>query len=134
MNNSSKLYRTTAWAIYFSLSLLTLSLSSCDYFAPNPFVTWKEEVKINDGRTIVVEQKKRVGGLIAREAWLSINLPDLDIHNIVWHEHLMPLVVIESALLNLNFTQMFVYLFDDNNGPSNDGTYGYEIAVARRAA
>jgi hypothetical protein len=42
--------------------------------------------------------------------------------------------LIESALLNLNFTQMFVYLFDDNNGPSNDGTYGYEIAVARRAA
>ncbi|WP_061537023.1 hypothetical protein [Collimonas arenae] len=49
--------------------------------------------KLNDGRVIVVEQKKRADRGIAREVWLTINLPEFSSQPIVWHEHLDPLVV-----------------------------------------
>jgi hypothetical protein len=63
---------------------------------------WQEEVKLNDGRVIVVTQKKRCEGAytggnyascIAREAWLSMNLPEFSREEIVWHEKLIPIVV-----------------------------------------
>ena len=66
-------------------------------------VEWKEEVKLNDGRVIVVTQKKRCEGgdytaktgatCIARESWLTINLPEFSDKEIVWHESLDPMVV-----------------------------------------
>lgn len=65
-------------------------LGACSFFG---YVTWKEEVQLNDGRVIVVEQQKRAGHGIAREAWLTINLPEFSAQPIVWHEHLSPLVV-----------------------------------------
>jgi hypothetical protein len=57
------------------------------------YVSWQEEVKLNDGRVIVVEQKKRPEGGIAREAWLTISIPEISAQPIVWHESLSPLVV-----------------------------------------
>ena len=70
---------------------------------PKPkYVTWQEEVKLNDGRVIVVTQKKRCEGAytgkefakcIAREAWLTINLPEFSSKEIVWHERLSPKIV-----------------------------------------
>jgi hypothetical protein len=72
---------------------------------------WQEEVKLNDGRTIVVTQKKRcssayTGGnyaeCIAREAWLTINLPEFSKREIVWHEHLRP------AILNIHAGRLYV--------------------------
>jgi hypothetical protein len=59
----------------------------------NQLVTWKEEVQLNDGRVVVVDQRKKMGGLIAREAWLTINLPEFSASPIVWHENLSPLVL-----------------------------------------
>jgi len=56
------------------------------------FVEWAEEVRLLDGRVITVQQKKRVGDGVAREAWLTITIPELG-EPIVWHENLMPLVV-----------------------------------------
>lgn len=66
-------------------------------------VSWDEEVKLNDGRVIVVTQKKRCEGgdynaktnatCIAREAWLTLNLPEFSNKEIVWHESLDPMVV-----------------------------------------
>jgi hypothetical protein len=66
-------------------------------------VEWQEEVKLNDGRTIVVTQKKRCEGgdytakvnasCVAREAWLTINLPEFSDKDMVWHESLDPMVV-----------------------------------------
>ncbi len=66
-------------------------------------VQWEEEVKLNDGRVIIVIQKKRCEGgdyaartvatCIAREAWLTINLPESPGKEIVWHERLDPMVV-----------------------------------------
>jgi len=60
---------------------------------PSPYVSWQEEVKINDGRVIVVDQKKRKGGLMAREAWLTFNLPEFSPQPILWHENLSPLIL-----------------------------------------
>lgn len=66
------------------------------------YKTWQEEVKLSDGRVIVVTQKKRCQGAytggnyascIAREAWLTINLPEFSTQEIVWHEKLSPRVV-----------------------------------------
>ncbi|TAK90517.1 MAG: hypothetical protein EPO06_07810 [Burkholderiaceae bacterium] len=63
---------------------------------------WQEEVKLNDGRVIVVTQKKRCQGAytggnyarcIAREAWLMINLPEFGAQPIVWHENLTPRIL-----------------------------------------
>jgi hypothetical protein len=58
----------------------------------SPYVEWKEEVKLNDGRIIVVGQK-RLMGLIARVSWLTINLPEFSPQPIVWYEGLLPLVL-----------------------------------------
>src|ERR1017187_6175079 len=72
-----------------------MNLAAC-----SPYVTWKEEVKLNDGRVIVVEQKKLVEDEMAREAWLTINLPEFSAEQIVWHEHLSPIVLnIDEGML-----------------------------------
>lgn len=57
---------------------------------------WKEEVKLLDGRIIVVEQKRRYEraytgqdfGNVAREAWVTFKLPEFENQDIVWHESL----------------------------------------------
>ena len=79
-----------------------MNLDACSF---SPFVTWKEEVKLNDGRIIVVEQKKHDIGGIAREAWLTINLPEFSAQPIVWHENLDPLIV------NIDGGQLYVVGF-----------------------
>lgn len=48
---------------------------------------------LNDGRKITVDQKRRVEGQNAREAWLRIELPEISSESIEWHENLIPLVV-----------------------------------------
>jgi hypothetical protein len=67
-----------------------MSFGACSFFG---FVTWREEVKLNDGRIIVVEQKKHADHGIGRETWLTINLPEFSPQPIVWHENLSPLVI-----------------------------------------
>lgn len=66
-----------------------MNLTACS----QTIVTWQEEVKLNDGRVIVVEQKKRSDGRIAREAWLTINLPQVSTKPLIWHENLHPMIV-----------------------------------------
>ena len=78
--------------------VFALQLTAC-----SKTVQWEEEVKLNDGRIIVVTQKKRCEGgdyrananatCIAREAWLTIKLPEFSDKDIVWHESLDPMVV-----------------------------------------
>jgi hypothetical protein len=72
----------------FIFSGCLMNIAAC-----SEFVSWKEEVKLNDGRVIVVEQKKRMEGQIAREAWLTINLPEFSSQPIIWHENLNPLIL-----------------------------------------
>jgi hypothetical protein len=66
-------------------------------------VQWQEEVKLNDGRIIVVTQKRRCEGgnytankdatCIARESWLTFRLPEFSGHEIEWHENLKPMTI-----------------------------------------
>lgn len=74
-------------------------------------ITWQEEVKLNDGRAIVVTQKRRCESAytgqnfakcISREAWLTIKLPEFGDKEIVWNEKLIP------TILNLNNGKLFV--------------------------
>jgi len=76
------------YAALFIFSGCLLNIAAC-----SPFVMWKEEVKLNDGRVVVVEQKKLVDHGIAREAWLTLNLPEFSDQPIVWHEFVSPIVL-----------------------------------------
>lgn len=78
---------------FIKLVLIGGSLIVLVAYLFNPYVTWKEEVKLNDGRVIVVKQKKFKSRGIAREAWLTIDLPEFSTQPIVWHENLDPLIV-----------------------------------------
>lgn len=57
----------------------------------SPYVSWKEEVLLNDGKTTIVEQKRLDEGDGLHEAWLTIHLSQISANPIVWHEHLDPL-------------------------------------------
>lgn len=77
---------------------LLLSLSGCART-----VEWKEDVRLLDGRVIVVTQIRRCEGgdykaqtdatCLAREAWVTMNLPEFSSKEIVWHESLDPMVI-----------------------------------------
>lgn len=75
------------------------------------YVEWQEEVKLNDGRVIVVSQKKKCSEAytgqnwttcIAREAWVTINLPEFSDKAIVWHEHL------KANVLNVHNQKLYI--------------------------
>ena len=75
------------------------------------YVTWKEEVKLNDGRVIVVTQKRHcfaaytggnVANCIERESWLTIQLPEFGDQEIVWHENLKP------SILNVHNGRLYI--------------------------
>jgi hypothetical protein len=83
--------RMTKRASFIAALSILAAVTACTYFGP--FVRWQEEVKLSDGRIIVVEQKKRADGGMAREAWLTIPLPEVSPQPIVWYEHLSPLIV-----------------------------------------
>lgn len=87
--------------LFLKLALICavlLQLTAC-----SQTVQWKEEVRLSDGRQIVVTQKKLCEGgnynaetgatCIARDAWLTLNLPEVASTEIVWHESLTPMVV-----------------------------------------
>lgn len=93
----------------FSVLVCSILLSACystllgrPLLGGPGYVEWQEEVKLNDGRVIVVTQKKKCSEAydgnayqtcIAREAWVTINLPEFSEKPIVWHEHLKAIVV-----------------------------------------
>lgn len=72
--------------------------------------TWKEEVKLLDGRIITVTQKRRYEsvytgqdvGSVVREAWLTFTLSEFGDQEITWNESLEPQV------LNLYNGQLYI--------------------------
>src|SRR5690606_22753592 len=77
------------------------------------FREWKEEVKLNDGRIIMVNQKWRCDRIgkyntgkeycsTMRESWLTFQLPEFSNQEITWNEELMPLV------LNVDQGQLYI--------------------------
>ena len=66
-------------------------------------VEWKEDVRLLDGRVVTVVQKKLCKGgdyaatveatCLARDAWVRIEIPEINDHEILWHENLNPMVI-----------------------------------------
>lgn len=89
-------------------------------------VDWKEEVRMADGRVIIVEQKRKCAGgdfkasteatCVATEAWLGVKLPETGNQEVTWHERLKPLV------LNVSQGNLYVVGFPDH--PSEFRLYG----------
>lgn len=91
--------------VFISASLLSACISTMlgrPLLGGPDYVEWQEEVQLNDGRVIVVTQKKKCSEAytgqnwatcIAREAWVTINLPEFSDKPIVWHEHLYAMVI-----------------------------------------
>lgn len=66
-------------------------------------ITWTEEVKLLDGRVIMVTQKRRIDmKRMPREAWLTFKLPEFGDKEIVWHESL------ETQVLNVYQGKLYV--------------------------
>ena len=71
---------------------------------------WKEEVQLQDGRVIVVTQKRRYErvydgnstGDITRESWLTFSLPESENKVVVWNEKLKP------RILNIDQGKIYV--------------------------
>ncbi len=57
------------------------------------FHEWKEEVRLADGHVIVVDQKRRLDGRTAREAWVNFTIAGVSDKPVSWHESLLPLVI-----------------------------------------
>jgi len=76
------------------------ALAACS--SSGKIVSWQEEVKLSDGRTIVIKHQercdkgysgKRLEHCIAREHWVTLDLPEFAAIPIVWHQSLSPIVV-----------------------------------------
>lgn len=98
-------------SIMVLMVLLVMGCASPYSSRSDVFRTWDEEVKLNDGRVIVVNQKVRCDGqavshpeksCVMREVWLTFRLPEFSSQEIVWNEHLQPLV------LNVDRGQLYV--------------------------
>lgn len=78
-------------------------------------LTWQEEVKLSDGRVIVVTQKRRYesaysghgsgASSIPREAWLTFKLPEFGSKEIIWHENL------DTQVLNVYKGKLYIVGF-----------------------
>ena len=78
----------------------TCHLAACS--SSGAVISWREEVRLNDDRTIVIEHKERCDPgysgknhelCIAREHWVTLDLPDFSPVPIVWHQDLFPVVI-----------------------------------------
>ncbi len=52
--------------------------------------SWQEEVKLLDGRIVVVTIKYRFPSGVFRESWVTVKLPETGNQETTWHEHLQP--------------------------------------------
>lgn len=98
-----------------------VAMSAC--MAPGGFhrsygAVWEEEVKLNDGRVIIVQQEKKrpVRENASDEAWVTFNLPEFGAGPIVWHETLLPIILnVDSGNLYMVGTTLTggdSYLYD----------------------
>lgn len=89
----------------FMLILVSVSMSACSDIG-----SWKEEVRLSDGRVIIVEQQRKYEGVytgqdvgsVVRESWMTFKLPEFDDKEIIWHENLKP------RILNVHDGQLYI--------------------------
>lgn len=89
-------------------------LMSFNAFSRSPEVLiWQEEVKLLDGRVIVVNQQRRYEGGYSgsdfgstpRESWLTVKLPETGNQETTWHEKLDP------SHLNITNGKLYIVAF-----------------------
>ena len=66
--------------------LLGTSIASC----AEDTRSWQEEVKLLDGRLIIVTIKYGFPRGVFRESWVTLKLPETGNQETTWHEHLQP--------------------------------------------
>lgn len=96
------------------LTLLILLLgTSMTSYAGTETKSWQEEVKLLDGRVIVVNQKRLFEGAyngsnyggVPRESWLTVKLPETGNQETTWHEKLEP------SHLNITNGKLYIVAF-----------------------
>ena len=78
--------------------LFVLLGTSITSYAGTDTKSWQEEVKLLDGRVIVVNQQRLFEGAyngsnyggVPRESWLTLKLPETGSLETTWHEKLEP--------------------------------------------
>lgn len=87
--------------------LLGISMTAC---AETDTRSWQEEVKLLDGRVIMIESKFGYPRGVFREAWITLKLPETGNEETTWHEHLMPgnLNVVNGKLYIVGTTETTV--------------------------
>lgn len=88
-----------AWLSQLIKTLLIFLLGvSMTAYANTDSISWHEEVKLLDGRVIIIETKfgfpqgydKSTRRGVFREAWITLKLPETGNQETTWHEHLRP--------------------------------------------
>lgn len=96
--NVTQFWRTQhAWLHQLAKTLLIILLGTSMTGCADT-KSWKEEVKLLDGRVIVVNQQRRFEGAyngsnyggVPRESWLTLKLPETGNQETTWHEKLDP--------------------------------------------
>ena len=100
MNNfaeSIKQLGLTTWrgigvigSVILFLPVLSLVISPFLRGCSSNTINWQEEVKLLDGRTIVVSIKYGFPSGVFRESWVTLKLPETGNEESTWHEHLQP--------------------------------------------
>jgi hypothetical protein len=90
--------RVLGISIFIGIGVLMMSCSRT-----GTTLTWNEEVRLNDGRTVVVSQERHCepgtytgdmyGDCISRESWVTVRMPEFSSSDIVWHEKASPMVL-----------------------------------------
>ena len=98
MNLSLRKLCRTGSALLCVLGLQCLFSCSRSHTA----LAWREEVRLLDGRTITIGQKRNcepgytgnvAGDCISRETWVTLDLPEFSSGQILWHENLFAIVI-----------------------------------------
>lgn len=138
----NKIENITPLSLFLKTLLILLLGISMTSYAGTETKSWQEEVKLLDGRVIVVNQKRLFEGAyngsnyggVSRESWLTVKLPETGDQKITWHEKLEP------SHLNVNNGKLYIvaqppttreYFLYDQPKPPYIG-YVFENKVWRR--
>jgi hypothetical protein len=80
-----------SWLSKFLKTLLIIQLGAAmTACADSNTKSWQEEVKLLDGRIIIVTIKYGFPRGVFRESWVTLKLPETGNEETTWHEHLQP--------------------------------------------
>ena len=94
-------YTKGTLGLFFIILIVGTGMNAFGFLGFGNTASWKEEVKLLDGRVITITQKRRYEsvytgqdyGSVVREAWLTFQLPEFSNKDIIWHENLEPQVL-----------------------------------------